>query len=170
MEFEFKLAKCINDAFMRKVFLFTMILLSASFLFAEDYNYLILEKLDGSGYALTAKGLTITFDEDNLNAVNGTETAIVRLRELKKMFFSNDKIGYVANELVRVNHVAVEVVGRNIYVQASLGTQVAIYQIDGQLIGKYKTFSSLREAVGPTLFPGIYIVRVDQQSTKIQIR
>ena len=58
---------------------------------AVDYQYLNIEKTDGTAQSLTAEGLEISYSNGNLIATNGTEQATFALTTLKRMYFSNDK-------------------------------------------------------------------------------
>ena len=53
---------------------------------ATTYEYLVLEKTDGTSLTLTASGLTMTFSEGNLVTNNGTTVA---LTSLSKMYFTD---------------------------------------------------------------------------------
>lgn len=58
---------------------------------AADYQYLNIEKTDGTTQSLTALGLNITYSGTALTAKNGTEQTTIALTDLKRMFFSNTK-------------------------------------------------------------------------------
>ena len=53
---------------------------------AETYDYLVLEKTDGTSVTFTAVGLSFTFSDGNLVTNEGTTLPV---KELSKMYFSN---------------------------------------------------------------------------------
>ena len=60
---------------------------------AADYQYLTIEKSDGTATSLTAVGLNISYSDTQLTATNGQETATFTLSEVSRMYFSNTKQG-----------------------------------------------------------------------------
>lgn len=60
---------------------------------ADNYNYLIVQKQDGTEQSFTALGLTITFANGNMMATQNGETTTLALSELNKMFFSQEPTG-----------------------------------------------------------------------------
>ena len=58
---------------------------------AADYKYLTIEKKDGTAVSMTAQGLSITYADGSMKAVNGAESASFTLSDLKRMYFSNTK-------------------------------------------------------------------------------
>ena len=42
---------------------------------AADYKYLTIEKKDGTAVSMTAQGLSITYADGSMKAVNGAESA-----------------------------------------------------------------------------------------------
>ncbi len=56
---------------------------------ADDYEYLTFEKTDGSTKKITSVGTVITFSDNTLDAVNGTESQTISLADLVKMYFSD---------------------------------------------------------------------------------
>ena len=59
---------------------------------AANYQYLNIEKTDGTTLSLTAFGLNITYSGTELTAKNGTELTTVALTDLKRMYFTNTKV------------------------------------------------------------------------------
>ena len=58
---------------------------------AADYQYLAIEKSDGTTQTLTAVGLTLTYSNGQMTAANGTEQASIPLTELRRMYFTNSQ-------------------------------------------------------------------------------
>jgi hypothetical protein len=58
---------------------------------AADYEYLTIEKNDGTTQSLTAIGLKLTYGSSTITATNGSEQATFALSDLKRMYFSNTK-------------------------------------------------------------------------------
>jgi len=76
---------------MKKSMFIAMVLSGTVAAQAADYQYLNIEKTDGTTQSLTALGLNITYSGTALTAKNGTEQATIALTDLKRMFFSNTK-------------------------------------------------------------------------------
>lgn len=70
--------------------LLTTILALALFLpmYGDDYEHLTFERSDGTKVSITAVGTVITFTDDLLTAVNGSESYQLSLADLSKMFFT----------------------------------------------------------------------------------
>ena len=64
---------------------------------ATDYQYLTIEKNDGTALSLTAVGLNITYTGTQLTATNGYETTTFSLSEISRMYFSKDAEVYDHN-------------------------------------------------------------------------
>ena len=71
---------------MKRAFLLSMMLSLVLAVHAETYDYLVLEKTDGTSVTFTAVGLSFTFSDGNLVTNEGTT---LPLKELSKMYFSN---------------------------------------------------------------------------------
>lgn len=76
---------------MKKSIFIAMVLSGTVAAQAADYQYLNIEKTDGTTQSLTALGLNITYSGTALTAKNGTEQTTIALTDLKRMFFSNTK-------------------------------------------------------------------------------
>lgn len=76
---------------MKKSMFLAMVLSGTVAAQAADYQYLNIEKTDGTTQSLTALGLNITYSGTALTAKNGTEQTTIALTDLKRMFFSNTK-------------------------------------------------------------------------------
>ena len=74
---------------MKRHALITMILAGTLTAQAADYQYLTIEKNDGTATQLMAVGLTLKYTGQSLTATNGTEQATIALTDLKRMYFTN---------------------------------------------------------------------------------
>ena len=129
---------------MRKLIALCFALCFFSLVKADNYNYLILEKTDGSNVTLATKGLSMSFSDGNLVANDGT---VVALTQLAKMYFSETS--------------AIHDILKN----ESSG--VAIYHVDGVLIGYYPSW---KEASQHMLHGGYIIKDSKGNSTKIYVK
>ena len=75
---------------MRYILAILMAFVIESSVFADDYKFLTFEKASGSTENITAVGTVITFNDGMLKAVNGTENHVISLKDLTKMYFSNN--------------------------------------------------------------------------------
>ena len=74
---------------MKKLFL-TLVVAVATVMTANasGYEYLTIQKSDGTMISLASSGLTITFENGNLIATQNGETTTLELNSLSKMFFA----------------------------------------------------------------------------------
>lgn len=74
---------------MKKIFL-TLVVAVATVMTANasGYEYLTIQKSDGTMISLASSGLTITFENGNLIATQDGETTTLELNSLSKMFFA----------------------------------------------------------------------------------
>ena len=110
---------------------------------AADYNYLNVEKTDGTVISLSSSDLMITFADGYL--VAGFEK-IAALSELSKMYFSNTE-GTTA-----INGISADD-------DFSIADADAVYDISGRQLSQN---SQLRQ--------GVYIVKKNGRTLKVQVR
>ena len=149
---------------MKKNILTTLALTMAATAFSADYNYLTVKQLDGTEQHLPVDGLVITFTDELLQA-SGSTTASFPLSTLDAMYFSEgDTNGIMestkAMSMLRLN-------GRMLQVSAPEGAQVIIANVGGMLIDRY---TAGNDAINTPLRPGIYIVKINNQATKINVK
>lgn len=108
---------------------------------ATDYQYLTIEKNDGTAQSLTAVGLNITYTDTQLTATNGTETATFPLSEIRRMYFSNTK----------------ETTGIETTI-AEIAKDVEVYDLNG------------RRVLTSNLQKGVYIVKENGKPRKVTIK
>ena len=136
------------QSYMKKLLLsLAMLALASTNIFAGDYDYLTVQKTDGSQVSFTSAGLTITFSGGNLVATqNGTSTSLT-LTDLSKMFFSSSPTG-IEN------------------VETTTKVKATVYSIDGVKIGTFDNAAIL----GSQLKKGVYIVKANGKTSKITVR
>ena len=117
---------------------------------AADYQYLTIEKKDGTALSITAVGLNITYADGKMTATNGTETATLALTELSRMFFSNSK---EATAIAAIEDLQPE-------------TAATVYDLSGRLVAN----EVLPSALSSQLRKGVYIVRQNTKTVKIQVK
>lgn len=133
-----------------------------------DYDYLILKQTDGTVTALSSASLKITFSDGNLVATTSDGATTLPLSSLSTMQFSTTSTSGIAN--ASVSQAAVSVSGRTVQVTAAEGTPVRIVNLSGMVIAEGVTASDGKQAFGNQLQSGIYIVKVGEKTTKIQVR
>ncbi len=120
---------------------------------AQDrYGFVTFKTADGVEQSLPAMGLSITFKDGQLLAVNGGHSATIPLSDISSMFFSYTATGITAPEK---NAVKVRVVDGKLQIDAPAGSRVSVFTPDGRLVGT------------ENLTKGIYVVRVNEQTFKI---
>lgn len=117
---------------------------------AADYQYLTIEKKDGTALSMTAVGLNITYANGRMTATNGTETATLALTELSRMFFSNTKD---ATAIATIENLQPE-------------TAATVYDLSGRLVAS----EVMPSALSSQLRKGVYIVRQNTKTVKIQVK
>ena len=117
---------------------------------AADYQYLTIEKKDGTALSITAVGLNITYADGKMTATNGTETATLALTDLSRMFFSNSK---EATAIVAIEDLQPE-------------TAATVYDLSWRLVAN----EVLPSALSSQLRKGVYIVRQNTKTVKIQVK
>lgn len=134
---------------MKRSTLLSMILAAGSLtVSASGYNYLAIERSNGASQTLTALGLTLSFADGVLTATNGTEKAVVTLTDLNRMYFT-DTPSTDAGTTTAIT--AAEA--------ATLSTTEEVYDLSGR-----------RQPSGQALKKGVYVVRKNGNSTKIQVK
>lgn len=102
---------------MKKILILLVMAMASLQLMADDYTYMTFKNSDGSIASITSMGLTITFEDGKLIAVNGDETLTLDIGELNLMYFSatkavngrgdvnNDGIVNITDVMLTVNYV-----------------------------------------------------------------
>ncbi|MBQ3753889.1 MAG: T9SS type A sorting domain-containing protein [Prevotella sp.] len=135
---------------MKRQALTAMALLGTLAAQAADYQYLTIEKKDGTALSMTAVGLNITYANGRMTATNGTETATLALTELSRMFFSNTKD---ATAIATIENLQPE-------------TAATVYDLSGRLVAS----EVMPSALSSQLRKGVYIVRQNTKTVKIQVK
>lgn len=146
---------------MKRTLLFFIALLGIVTAYAEDYTYLTIVGTDGSKTSLTAVGLSLSFDSENLTASNAYtgESKVIALTSLVSMNFSNadETTGIVdiEHETLNIEH-----------------SSDAVYDLQGRRVAssmfniQYSIFNLQRSM----LKKGIYIIRKGNVTQKLQVR
>lgn len=134
---------------MKRLFFAALLMTGTIGAMAADYQYLTIEKTDGTALSLTAVGLNITYNGANLIASNGSETATFTLTEVSRMYFSNNKdvtaIADISSLQQDADAIVYDLHGR---------------QLDQGLLSSLKT----------RLVKGVYLVKQHGKTVKIQVR
>ncbi len=130
---------------MKQIIALVAFLAVATFAKADNYQYLVLEQTDGTTIKLVASGLTMTFQNGQLVASDGTT---VSLTSLSQMYFAN------TDTAIR----EMDVNGGD--------SSVEVYTISGARLGAY---ASAEKAL-QSLQHGVYIVKSNGKTQKITVR
>lgn len=112
---------------------------------ASDYNYLVFTLTDGTTQSITATDLTLTFSEGSLKAVSGTSVLTIPLTSLATMAFSDDA-GTTGISTVTAEGITTT-------------DDAEVYDINGRRVPQ-----------GSTLQRGIYIIKRNGQTTKVNVK
>ena len=126
-----------------------MILCSTMAAQAIDYQYLNIEKTDGTAQSLTAVGLDITYKDGNLVATNGSETATIALTDISRMFFTNTKDATAIADITTI---------------ADDG-DATVFDLAGRRVAEGRL-----QAVKAQLRKGVYIVKLNSKTLKVQVK
>ena len=149
---------------MRKTILSLVALAMTMTTTGADYNNLTVRLLDGTEQHLPVDGLVLTFADNQLNA-SGSTTASFPLSSLDAMYFSETETNGI-NEATKTMS-TLRLNGRMLQVSAPEGAQVIIANVGGMLIDRY---TAGNDAINTPLRPGIYIVKINNQATKINVK
>ena len=131
---------------MRKTLLLIMIVLfGMATAHAEEYTYLTIVEQDGTKTSMTAVGLSLSFNGENLTASNAYtgESKVIALTNLVSMNFSN------ADETT-----GIETMDNGQWIMDNY-----VYDLQGQQVPK-----------GRRLVKGIYIIRKGNENRKLLVR
>lgn len=149
---------------MKKIILTTLALVAAVTAIGADYNYLTVRQQDGTEQQLPVDGLVITFTDELLQA-SGSTTASFQLSSLDAMYFSEGDTNGIMESAKAVSTLRLN--GRMLQVSAPAGAQVVIANVGGMLVDRY---TAGNDAINTPLRPGIYIVKINNQATKINVK
>lgn len=133
---------------------------------ADGYDYLVIKQLDGTKQSIPVSGLTITFTDEQLTAKNSEGTASFNLSTLSSMYFSDTEANGISEAFAN-DATTLRVVGRTLQVSAPAGSQITIASVGGMLIDRY---TAGNDAAITSLRPGIYIVKINDKSSKIYVK
>lgn len=136
---------------MKKATIITAILAAGTLTAAQaaDYQYLTIEKNDGTQQSLTAVGLTISYSATAMTATNGSETTTIALSELNRMYFSNTKDATAISDISSLQQ----------------DEEATIYDLSGRQIAEGRL-----STVKPLLRKGVYLVKQQGKTIKIQVK
>ena len=112
---------------------------------AADYNYLVFTMNDNTTQTIAASNLTMSFGDGKLTVSNGTTTlATITLADLAKMEFSN-------TESTGISTISTD--------RLTIDETTQVYDMNGRQLPS-----------GTQLQRGIYIVKTNGRTIKVQIR
>lgn len=140
-------------------FLFALFLLLFGLpLFSQDaYNYLTIEKSDGSRYSFSIDDLSLTFENGNVVATNGTDCRTFALTETAKLFFTLYPAAVMELPVDGIQPTA-KIVNGELIVSGIEHEKANVYTADGRRIGRKNL---------PT---GVYLVKAGHQTIKVAAR
>lgn len=154
-----------------KYFLFlAAFLLTGVAVEADNYNYLMFQTTGGATTYLNAAGTKIVFTNGQLVATSGTESATFNLSELSYMVFTTSKDGST-NSISNIETASygVHAADGSIVISGNGSQNVSICNVSGALVAKGMT-SGGTTTFGDNLAAGVYIVKVNGQTSKIVVK
>lgn len=128
---------------MKKMFLMGVLMSFASSTKAADFSYMVFTLNDGSTQSIGALGLSLSFSDGRLTAINGADTLVIPLENLKKMEFSNDGTAGI---------------GTIDSARLTIGDDALIYDLQGRQVTK----EQMRK--------GVYIVKTKDKTWKVSFK
>jgi len=153
---------------MRKLLIIAFMMSIGSVIKASNYDYLILKQTDGVVTALSSAQLKITFADGNLIASTSAGITTLPLSSLSSMQFSETATTGINNLLT--DKQSARVSGRTIYVSAAKGSRIVVVNMAGMVVAEAVADGNGEMAVGGQQMSGIYVVKVGEKTTKIQVR
>lgn len=135
---------------------------------ASNYDYLILKQTDGTVTALSSAQLKITFANGNLIASTSAGTTTLPLSSLSSMQFSETATTGISD--LSTDKQTARVSGRTIYVSSDKGSRIAVVNMAGMIVAEAVADGNGEMAVGGQQMSGIYVVKVGEKVTKVQVR
>lgn len=149
-----------------------LLLMAATVGMADDYDYLMLRFSDGTEQALPAAGLVLKFENGSLVASSSAMTTVtVSLSEMAAMYLTDEA---TASNLTGISEVStdgtdIQISGRQLMVSAASGSQVIVADVAGKVVARKTMSGNGSEAIGSTLAPGVYVIKVNNVSKKIKV-
>ena len=130
---------------MKKTIILTLLCALCMGAQAADYNYLVFTMNDNTTQTVAASNLTMSFGDGKLTVSNGTTTlATITLADLAKMEFSN-------TESTGITNISTD--------RLTIDETTQVYDLNGRQLPS-----------GTQLQRGIYIVKTNGRTIKVQIR
>lgn len=137
---------------------------------ADDYAYLVLHSTDGTEVCFDAQNLKITYSDGRLIATEASSPLVFDLSTLSYMVFASTaydaaKVGSATGEtsLVRAGE-------GSIVVNTQTDAAVRICAADGSMVAHGRVAGGETKTFGGGLRPGLYIVRIGSETTKIAVK
>lgn len=149
---------------------FAIAMAFASTASADGYTWLNLRLADGTEQSLTAEGLKIVYSGGNLVATTSDgQTSTVALSDLSAMYFSNSQSSTGISAATTAQS-GVSVKNGYVYITAGDDAEVSIVNTAGMVISKQTIASGTTQTVSDKLPAGVYIIKVNNTTTKICIK
>lgn len=116
---------------------------------AIDYQYLTIEKNDGTAQTLTAVGLNITYKDGKLMATNGSESATLALTDISRMFFTNTKDATAIADITTIKD----------------DGDATVFDLAGRQVAEGRM-----QDVKALLRTGVYIIKLNSKTLKVQVK
>lgn len=133
---------------MKKSLFIASLLCCAAGAKADDYTHLTFQKTDSTTLSVDVASLTMTFDDGQLVATNGTATYRLSVADLARMYFSDGTTTGIAQP------------------DADTGSTVEVYTLSGMKLGNY----SSAETFARRAAKGVYVVKSNGRTFKTTVK
>ena len=128
---------------MKKLLILTMLAALTLGTRAAEYSYLVFTLSDGTTQSVSTTDLNITFANGNMTATSGGNTVTIALSNLTKMEFSNEGATGIST----------------VSCDFTITDDTEVYDLNGRRLPSNATLSR-----------GIYIIKSNGKTTKVQVK
>ncbi len=152
---------------MKKILLFSLLVVGTQVSHADDYSTFTLARQSGTTTSLTSVGTKIVFSDGNLVATSGNTTVTIDLTDMASMYFSSASTGI---SRTTADGLGISTSGRNVVVTSGENGTASVVNLSGQLVGSATVSAGSAATIASNLAPGVYIVKVNQQTIKAVVK
>lgn len=135
---------------------------------AQRLDYLTLRATDGSMQSVKIDvGTVITFKDGVMTATTADAIQSFNLTDISSFFFSAEP---TAINLLEMSKAKVSLSANQLSVHGPQAATVQVFAANGQLVAAFTKSTAHAEVFGVNLPSGVYVVKVNGQTSKLMVR
>lgn len=135
---------------------------------AQRFDYLTLRATDGSQQSVKIDlGTVITFADGVMTTTTAGESQSFNLTDISAFFFSAEP---TAINLLELSNAKVSLSANQLSVHGPQAAIVQVFAANGQLVAAFTKSTAGAEVFGVNLPGGVYVVKVNGQTSKLMVR